>query len=494
MAEKSHANQRKNRGPQVLQDIPLRNWYRSELEHQLNTMDIVFTNRDKVTSLIRKLEKAKFAPSSLGDDRGKNRDRCRPRPSVQEPSSTHRQSAHEPATGQGSGTNLDDPEDFLQPVASSSSTTDTRARPREMIRRKRMRLARGNLEEVQSDSSSDSFGSDEDENENLSSRTRSPPRKRPHMDFQQEVAEAVRHCIPEVVQAVVSNIGLQRGGSQSCEIRPSPTSSEHRTRFSEGDFVLSPLSLSYSVPEDLKRKVIGGKFIHLYKLLAGYAEQEDGHSYVPVPREDGSLEFSLKLSDKEKKLARRQLNIIDFSRAFLRYKSIVCKEFPNRHDELDAYLAHILDLSSRYQGNAYWLYHNAFFKRAAGLWEKGLKLPWSKIDPEILHTAISAQQCNFCDNCQSYLHSTQACPFTVNRKDTLQVSPKQLHDKPINRPASGGPMQKLDHRAYYKGEQICDNYNYRSCKRGQDCKFLHICRPCQRNHTMTNCPKLNDNN
>ena len=364
MAEKSHANQRKNRGPQVLKDIPLCNWYQSELEHQLNTMDIVFTNQDKVTSLIHKLEKANFAPPSLGDDRGKNRDRCRPRPSlrpsVQEPSSTHCQSAHEPVTGQGS-TNLDDPEDFLQPFASSSSTTDTRARPREMTRRKRVRLARGNPEEVQSDSSSDSSSSDEDENENLSSQTRSPPRKRPHVDFQQEVAEAVRHCIPEVVQAVVSNIGLQRGGSQSCEIQPSPTSSEHGTHFSEGDFVLSPLSLSYSVPEDLKRKVIEGKFIHLYKLLPDYAEQEEGHSYVPVLREDGSLEFSLKLSDKEKKLARRQLNITDFSRAFLRYKSIVCKEFPNRHDELDAYLAHILDLSSRYQGNAYWLYHNAFF-------------------------------------------------------------------------------------------------------------------------------------
>ena len=135
----------------------------------------------------------------------------------------------------------------------------------------------------------------------------------------------------------------------------------------KGIFVLSPLSLSYSVPEDLKRKVIGVQFIHLHKLLPGYVEQEEGHSYVPVPREDGSLKFSFKLSDKKKKLARRQLNITEFSRAFLRYKSIVCKEFPNLHDELDAYLAHILDLSSRYQGNAYWLYHNAFFKWAAGL-------------------------------------------------------------------------------------------------------------------------------
>ena len=74
------------------------------------------------------------------------------------------------------------------------------------------------------------------------------------------------------------------------------------------------------------------------------------------------------------------------------------------------------------------------------------------------------------------------------------MSLKQLPDKPINRPASGGPMQKLDHRAYYKGEQISDNYNYRSCKRGQDCKFLHNYCSCQRNHTITNCPKLNDDN
>ena len=160
-------------------------------------MDIVFTNQDKVMSLICKLENADFAPSSLGHDHGKNRDRHRP--SVQQQSSTHRQSAHEPVTGQGSGTNLDDPEDFLQPSASSTSTADTRTRLREMTEWKCARLAsRGNPEQVQTDSSSDSLSSNEDENENLSSRTRSPQRKRPHMDFHQELAEAVHHCIPEV--------------------------------------------------------------------------------------------------------------------------------------------------------------------------------------------------------------------------------------------------------------------------------------------------------
>ena len=247
MAEKPHANhQRKNCGPQVLKDIPFRNWYQSALEHQLSKMDIVFTNRDKVTSLIRKLKKNNFTPASLGDDCGKHRDRRRPRPiprpSVQEPNSTYRQSTQvpEPVTGQGTAANLYDPDDFMQSSATSSCSTDTGTRPREMTRprRKRVRIASvGNPEEVQSDSSRDSSSSD-DECENISSQTQSVQRKRPHVDFQKEVAEAVHHCILEVVQAVVSNIGLYRGSSQSYEIRPSPTSNEHGTRFSEDDFVL----------------------------------------------------------------------------------------------------------------------------------------------------------------------------------------------------------------------------------------------------------------
>ena len=132
MVEKSHANnrQRKNRGPQVLKDIPLCNWYRSELEHQLSKMDIVFTNRDEVTDLIHKLEKANFAPASLGNDCGKNRDRRRPRssprPSVQKPNSPYRQSTQvpEPVTGQGNAADLDDPDDFMQSSATPSCPTN----------------------------------------------------------------------------------------------------------------------------------------------------------------------------------------------------------------------------------------------------------------------------------------------------------------------------------------------------------------------------------
>ena len=98
----------------------------------------------------------------------------------------------------------------------------------------------------------------------------------------------------------------------------------------------------------------------MYKFLPGYSEREEGQAYVPIPREDGSLTFSVQLSEKDQKLGRRQLGIAEFCRAFLCYKAVICEEFPDRQKELDAYLAHILDLSSRYSGNAYWLYHTQF--------------------------------------------------------------------------------------------------------------------------------------
>ena len=67
----------------------------------------------------------------------------------------------------------------------------------------------------------------------------------------------------------------------------------------------------------------------------------------------GTLEFTVKASDRDKKSARKQLSIADFCGAFLKYKPIIniCHEFPNRHDEFDAYLPYILDLYTWYQGN-----------------------------------------------------------------------------------------------------------------------------------------------
>ena len=85
-----------------------------------------------------------------------------------------------------------------------------------------------------------------------------------------------------------------------------------------------------------------GKYVPLYKFLSVFFQSgKKGQAYAPIPRKDGSLASSVQLSEKDQKLG-----IADFCRAFLCYKAVICKEFPDREKELDAYLAHILDLSS----------------------------------------------------------------------------------------------------------------------------------------------------
>ena len=224
------------------------------------------------------------------------------------------------------------------------------------------------------------------------------------------------------------------------------------------------------MPEEVKRKVLGGKSVHPYKLFSGFMDQDKGQSYVATPREDGTLEFIVKSSDRDKKLARKQLSIADFCRAFFEYKSIIFHEFPDRHDELDAYLAYILDLYTRYQGNAYWLYHVQFTKQAASMWERGTRIKWSQIDPEVLHTAISAQQPSFCDHCQNFVHDTKACPFSVPHNIMTPPVQVQLGSMAPGPLAGGSPH--VDPRSYYQGKQICNNFSHRSCKRGKDCKYL----------------------
>ena len=97
-------------------------------------------------------------------------------------------------------------------------------------------------------------------------RSRTPTKKQA-TDFQQEVADAVLHCIPEVVQAVVSNIGLQQSQDYPTNSPRVGTVNNFLPYFPQGDVRPTPLSVSYHVPDEVKRKVLGGKFVHWYHTI-----------------------------------------------------------------------------------------------------------------------------------------------------------------------------------------------------------------------------------
>ena len=174
-----------------------------------------------------------------------------------------------------------------------------------------------------------------------------------------------------------------------------------------------PISTAFGVPESVKRKAWQGKNVPLYMFLTGFSEQEPGGNPVlmPVPGEGGQFTLTMSIPDQSRKLSQRQLPPTEFGTAFLRYKDVMLEHFPERSEELDAYLAHILGLACSYTGNAYWHNHSLFTKKAASLLERRVKVHWGIPDPVL--SAIASQRANYFEHCQNILHPTGQCPFSV---------------------------------------------------------------------------------
>ena len=236
------------------------------------------------------------------------------------------------------------------------------------------------------------------------------------------------------------------------------------------------LPMVFGIPEGVKKQVWADKHVPLCMFLPRYSEQDcQGISaFVPTVGERGNVTLTFSQTDPERKLSKCPLTPQEFSTAFIWYKQVVLERFPRQADELDAYLLRILNLASTYTGLAYWHYHSLLSLKAATLWDRRYKVDWSVCDPELLHAAIASQKANFCDHCQHMLHSTSQCPFSI-----------QKESKP-GPPAFTQPPKT--NRVYYKGEEMCNNFNFGTCKL-TDCRYLHCCRFCQKNHGVKDCKK-----
>ena len=83
------------------------------------------------------------------------------------------------------------------------------------------------------------------------------------------------------------------------------------------------LALSYSIPENLKKRIISGQFVPLYKLLPGYASGCTS-TISSVTEEDGSVKLRLGDSSKDRKLSRQLLTFPQVILSLLKFKVIFC--------------------------------------------------------------------------------------------------------------------------------------------------------------------------
>ena len=182
----------------------------------------------------------------------------------------------------------------------------------------------------------------------------------------------------------------------------------------------TPIGLRYSVPESVKKNVLDGKFIAIYKLLPGYENASSPQSSFTLV--DGSLRLTPGETTKEKKLGRQPLNISSLVLGLLKYKDILLPHDINRATDMDLYIPNLLEISNKYPGLCYWKYHCYVWDCAflGGYGHRGIPVDWSVIHPEALTLATAGYSAQFCDACQVFAHATNNCPFQAK---VSQVTP-----------------------------------------------------------------------
>ncbi|VDI73488.1 Hypothetical predicted protein [Mytilus galloprovincialis] len=83
--------------------------------------------------------------------------------------------------------------------------------------------------------------------------------------------------------------------------------------------------------------------------------------------------------------------------------------FPNRNEELDLYLAHIIETANIWP-DCFYEYHKIFSaKCAVMLIQHNIKIDWSKGDSDLRNMVCAGSKINTCRKCHSTTHSTVMC-------------------------------------------------------------------------------------
>ena len=168
--------------------------------------------------------------------------------------------------------------------------------------------------------------------------------------------------------------------------------------------------------------------------------------------------------------------------ALLKYKILVSESSQIQADNIDRYLANIVMIANKYKGVAFWYYHAYFWDKAAEYREQGVGINWSVLDAEALHAALANNSCtNYCTYCHSWYHSTSTCPFNLHGGEVKPVTVVESSES-----ATRGSNWRG--KAYFRGKEICNKFNFSHCTAKENCTYLHMCRFCNKfNHGLKDC-------
>ena len=210
------------------------------------------------------------------------------------------------------------------------------------------------------------------------------------------------------------------------------------------------------------RDILSDKYVPIYKMLPGF--RDEGTNIVLMGNQ-----LVAGGDPASRRLDKQTLTVNQLVFGLLRYKEIVREANPlgGAPYDIDRHIANIIQVSMKYSGMAYFLYHvhiwTHFFGKANRSWGSN----WVQLDPAALHSAISGAgvSSNSCAECLSFYHVESVCPFTVRKGADRQGS------------QSAG--------------NVCSFFNNTSgCKLGEACRYSHVCSVCRvASHSAVNCKK-----
>ncbi|XP_033763093.1 uncharacterized protein LOC117344458 isoform X2 [Pecten maximus] len=264
---------------------------------------------------------------------------------------------------------------------------------------------------------------------------------------------------------------LQSAYEAQAHIAPAPTTSPpsqpsvsgQSANFSSTGIQAASISITDMVHPDVRIQILAGKDINLNTLL--------------IP----NFEPNKRSKDIDEQL-QRNLTLDEFVVAFGRFKRIMTSGFPNRSQELDDYMAHIIETANVWPDKFY-EYHKMFSAKCAiVLHQRNQKIDWSYGDPSLRQIVCAGSKVKCCDFCKSTTHVSSMCVT----KQSVQAKGKV--DRNHRNDVLGREI------VFQNGAQICNNFNSpRSCSR-PNCNFLHVCKGCKsNNHGKNSCPNKTNN-
>ena len=310
--------------------------------------------------------------------------------------------------------------------------------------------------------------------------------------IQKSLSDRMDHVTASSVQNI---IGVQTGPQYSLStaygfLQPgitNPTTSVPGFAVAHSDTNGVPADLVASVDvisPSIKKDIILGKDINLACLLISGFNEEHIQRNLVVGNDVVPLRT---LTDSR---LSKLLTIQEFIKSFTIYKRVMCHAFPQRHTELDLYMANIVDMSTRFGGFGFYRYHKSFSAKAASLLlNENIKLDWSKRDFQLFICTFAGSKAAACDLCLSPEHTAEFCPLALNvgyKPTSLQLQGQSAASSSSRAPVSDSAGNRDTNdvkgrpRVTVQGSEICNDFNdRRGCRRDQ-CRFKHVCLDCKK--------------